>query len=301
MDKAHDYAQMGEQGRAHENALEIDGVCKSYEGFALKEVSFRLPRGYIMGLIGPNGAGKTTLIKLVLNLVHREAGTIRVLGLDNLTDEAEIKSRIGFVPDEPRYHEDITLENLKSATAPFYPLWNEERFQALASEFELTLGKKFKTLSHGTKTRFSLALALSHSAELIVLDEPTSGLDPVFRRKLLDVLAGVLQDERISILYSTHITSDLERTADFVTFLQDGQVIFSRPKDEVLGSWGVVKGGHEILDAEARAFFEGIREREHGFEGLTSRVEAARQRFRDGVVIDRASLDDIMVLMGRGK
>ena len=301
MDKAHDYAQMGEQGRAHENALEIDGVCKSYEGFALKEVSFRLPRGYIMGLIGPNGAGKTTLIKLVLNLVHREAGTIRVLGLDNLTDEAEIKSRIGFVPDEPRYHEDITLENLESATAPFYPLWNEERFQALASEFELTLGKKFKTLSHGTKTRFSLALALSHSAELIVLDEPTSGLDPVFRRKLLDVLAGVLQDERISILYSTHITSDLERTADFVTFLQDGQVIFSRPKDEVLGRWGVVKGGHEILDAEARAFFEGIREREHGFEGLTSRVEAARQRFRDGVVIDRASLDDIMVLMGRGK
>jgi len=301
MDKAHDYAQMGKQGCAHENALEIDGVCKSYEGFALKEVSLHLPRGYIMGLIGPNGAGKTTLIKLILHLVHREAGTIRVLGLDNLANEAEIKSRIGFVPDEPRYHEDITLENLKSATAPFYPLWNEERFQALASEFELTLGKKFKTLSHGTKTRFSLALALSHSAELIVLDEPTSGLDPVFRRKLLDVLAGVLQDERISILYSTHITSDLERTADFVTFLQDGQVIFSRPKDEVLGSWGVVKGGREILDDEVRAFFEGVREREHGFEGLTSNIDAARQRFGDGVVIDRASLDDIMVLMERGE
>jgi ABC-2 type transport system ATP-binding protein len=290
-----------ETGAESDGALVIDGVCKSYEGFVLKDVGLELPRGYIMGLIGPNGAGKTTLIKLILNLVRREAGSIRVLGLDNVTHEAEIKSRIGYVPDEPRYHPDITLENLKSATAPFYPSWSEERFQALASEFELSLGKKFKTLSHGTKTRFSLALALSHGAELIVLDEPTSGLDPVFRRRLLDVLAGILQDERFSILYSTHITSDLERTADFVTFLRDGQVVFSRPKDEVIGRWGVVRGGREILDAEARAFFEGVREREHGFEGLTSRVEAARQRFGDRVVIDRASLDDIMVLMGRGE
>jgi ABC-2 type transport system ATP-binding protein len=281
-------------------ALEIDGICKSYEGFALEDVGFSLPRGFIMGLIGPNGAGKTTLIKLILNLVHREAGSIRVLGLDNLADEAEIKSRMGFVPDEPRYHEDITLENLKAATAPFYPRWNEDRFQELASKFELTMSKKFKTLSHGTKTRFSLALALSHGAELIVLDEPTSGLDPVFRRKLLDVLADVLQDDRTSILYSTHITSDLERTADFVTFLRGGQVIFSLPKDEVIGNWGVVRGGREILDGDTRAFFEGVQEREHGFEGLTSRIDAARQRFGDRVVVDRASLDDIMFLMGRG-
>ena len=290
-----------ELGAVSTHALKIDGVCKSYEGFALKDVSFSLPRGYIMGLIGPNGAGKTTLIKLILDLVHRESGSIRVLGLDNLANEAEIKSRIGFVPDEPRFHEDVTLENLRSATAPFYPHWNEERFQALASEFELTLGKKFKTLSHGTKTRFALALALSHGAELIVLDEPTSGLDPVFRRKLLDVLADVLQDERVSILFSTHITTDLERTADFVTFLQEGQVIFSSPKDEVVGSWGVVKGGLDILDDEARTFFEGVRERELGFEGLTSDIERARQRFNERAVVERASLDDIMVLMGRGE
>jgi ABC-2 type transport system ATP-binding protein len=282
-------------------ALEIAGIRKSYEGFALRDVSFHLPRGYIMGLIGPNGAGKTTLIKLILNLVRPEAGSINVLGIGSPADEAEIKSRIGFVPDEPHYHGDVTLENLKSVTAPFYPRWSEERFQSLASEFELELHKKFKTLSHGTKTRFALALALSHDAELIVLDEPTSGLDPVFRRKLLDVLSGVLQDERASILYSTHITSDLERTADFVTFLRGGRVEFSRPKDEVIGTWGVVRGGREILDDQARAFFEGVREREHGFEGLTSRVDEAQQRFGARVVVDRASLDDIMVLMGRKK
>jgi len=282
-----------------DNALEIEGVCKSYKDFALNEVAFRLPRGYIMGLIGPNGAGKTTLIKLILNLIRRDGGSIRVFGLDNLTHEAEIKSRIGFVPDEPRLHEDVTLENLKSATAPLYPHWDEGRFRTLASEFGLPLRKKFKALSHGTRTRFMLAQALCHGAELVLLDEPTTGLDPVFRRKLLDMLAGVLQDERVSILYSTHITSDLERAADFVTFLRNGRVVFSSPKDEVIGSWGVVKGGRELLNAETRAFFEGVRVREHGFEGLTSRVHEARHLFGDRAVINPASLDDIMVLMGR--
>ncbi len=280
-------------------ALEFDGAGKKYEGFALSDVTFRLPRGYIMGLIGPNGAGKTTLIKLILNLVRRDTGSIRAFGLDNLAHEAEIKSRIGFVPDEPHFHEDVTLGDLKSATALFYRSWSEERFRELASRFDLPLGKKFKMLSHGTKTKFALALALSHGAELVILDEPTSGLDPVVRRELLEILAGLLQDERVSVLFSTHITSDLERTADFVTFLRGGRVVFSTTKDDVIGSWGVVKGGREILDAGARAFFEGVRVREHGFEGLTSRVDEARRLFGDRAVIDRASLDDIMVLMGR--
>ena len=282
-----------------EYALEIDAVGKRYKGFALTDVSFQLPRGYIMGLIGPNGAGKTTLIKLILNLIRRDAGSIRVFGLDNLAHEAEIKSRIGFVPDEPYYYGDITLLNLKAATAPFYPLWDETRFHDLSSRFELPLKKKFKQLSHGMKAKFALALALSHGAELVILDEPTSGLDPVVRRELLDILAGLLQDERASILFSSHITSDLEKTADFVTFLRDGRVVFSSPMDDVMTSWAVVKGGRETLDAEARAFFEGIRVREHGFEALTSRVPEARHRFGDRVVIERASLEDIMVLMGR--
>lgn len=282
-----------------EYALEIDGVGKRYKDFALRDVSFRVPKGFIMGLIGPNGAGKTTIIKLILNLVQRHAGSIRVFGLDYQAREAEIKSRIGFVPDEPQYHGDSTLLNLKAATAPFYRLWDEARFRELAARFELPLHKKFKKLSHGTKTKFALALALSHGAELVLMDEPTSGLDPVVRRELLDILAGLLQDERTSILFSSHITADLERMADFVTFLRDGQVVFSSPKDEVMASWGVVKGGPEILDAEARSFFEGVRVREHGFEALTSRVEDARRRFGDRVVIDRASLDDIMVLIGK--
>ena len=154
-------------------------------------------------------------------------------------------------------------------------------------------------MSHGTKTKFALALALSHGADLVLLDEPTSGLDPVFRRRLLDKLAGLLENERTSVLFSSHITADLERTADFVTFVKDGRVVFSNTMDRVAESWAVVKGGRETLNSDARAFLEGVRIRAHGFEGLTSRVEEARRHFGNGYVIERASLEDIMVLFGK--
>ncbi len=282
-----------------EQALEVEGIGKHYRGFSLEGVSFSLPRGYIMGLIGPNGAGKTTLIKLVLNLVCRQSGAIRVFGLDNLAHEAEIKARVGFVPDEPNFYADVTLQDLAAATAIMYRRWDSEAFKRLVSEFQLPMQKKFKTLSHGTKTKFALALALSHGAELVILDEPTAGLDPVFRRELLDRLSGMLQDERVSILFSTHITNDLERSADFITFLRAGRVVFSKPKDEIMDTWAVVRGGKELLDAGARAFFDGIVLREHGFEGLTSCIQDARKLFADRAVVERASLDDIMVLMGK--
>ena len=284
-----------------EYALDLDGVGKAYKGFALADVTFSLPRGYIMGLIGPNGAGKTTLIKLILNLVRRNSGVIRVLGLDNLAHEAEIKSRIGFVPDEPNYHADVTLRDLAAATSPMYRSWDNSLFLSLVSEFQLPMQKKFKVLSHGTRTKFALALALSHHAEFVILDEPTSGLDPVFRRELLDKLSGLMQDERVSILFSTHITSDLEKTADFITFLSEGRVVFSQPKGEILETWGIVRGGKDLLDAGARAFFDGLHLRGAGFEALTSRIQEARRMFGNRAVVERASLDDIMVLMGRSE
>jgi len=280
-----------------DHALKIEGVGKRYKGFDLHDVSFELPRGHVMGLIGPNGAGKTTLIKLVLNLVRRDAGAVRVFGLDNLAHEAQIKSRIGFVPDEPKFHEDISLATLKAATAPFYPTWDERRFDELAAAFRLPLKKKFKKLSHGTKMKFALALALSHGAELVLLDEPTSGLDPAFRRELLGLLGDLLQDNRVAVLYSTHITADLERMADFIAFLKRGRLVFARPKDEVLDGFGLVKGGREMLDERSRELFDGIRVHEHGFEGLTSRVDEVRRRFGDRAAIERATLDDVMVLM----
>ncbi len=232
------------------SVLEIRNLRKEYEGFALKDVTFSIPQGYIMGLIGPNGAGKTTIIKLILNLVKKNGGEVRLFGMDHLADEVAIKSRIGFVHDAPLFYEFLSLAQIKRIIARFYRQWDDAVFARFAAEFELPLKKRFKELSRGTKMKFALALALSHHADFIIMDEPTSGLDPVFRRELLEKLAELLQDERKSILFSTHITSDLERIADYITFLNQGEIVFSSSKDEILESWGIVRGGRELLNEE---------------------------------------------------
>jgi ABC-2 type transport system ATP-binding protein len=284
-----------------ENILEIKSLRKEYKGFTLKDISFGLPYGYIMGLIGPNGAGKTTTIKLIMNLLRRTGGEIKVFGKDNLEHEIDIKSRIGFVYDNPSFYEHLNLVQMKSIIAPFYKNWDDKLFFHYMAEFELPVMKKIKELSRGMRMKYALALALSHHAELIVMDEPTSGLDPVFRRELLDVLSGLIQDERRSILFSTHVTSDLEKIADFITFIHKGELIFSTGKDEVFEKYGVVKGGKEILTGESRELFAGYREHKYGVEALTADLANTRKQFQgmEGVVIEKASLEDIMFFTGR--
>jgi ABC-2 type transport system ATP-binding protein len=283
-----------------EPVLDIKNLGKNYEGFRLQDVSFSIPQGYIMGLIGPNGAGKTTIIKLILNLVKKSGGEIRVFGQDHITEEVAIKSRIGFVHDAPLFYDYLGLEQIKKIVARFYREWDDAVFHRLAGEFELPLGKKFRELSRGTRMKFALALALSHHADFIIMDEPTSGLDPVFRRELLDKLADLLQDEKKSILFSTHITSDLERIADYITFINQGKIVFSTSKDEILEKWGVVKGGRELLDGLNRALFRGIKEHDFGFEALTADADQARRTLEGKAVIERASLEDIMFHIVKG-
>ncbi len=283
-----------------ENILEIKSLRKEYNGFTLKDISFALPYGYIMGLIGPNGAGKTTTIKLIMNLLRRKSGEIMVFGKDNREHEKEIKSRIGFVYDTPPFYEHLTLKQMKAIIAPFYKSWDEEIFQRYMKEFELQLKAKVRTLSHGMRMKFALALALSHHAELIIMDEPTSGLDPVFRRELLDILSSLIQDERKSILFSTHVTSDLERISDYITFIHKGEVVFSRTRDEVFENYGIVKGGKELLTTENGRLFAGIREHQYGIEALTSNMPEARKKIRTGAVIEKATLEDIMFYTGKG-
>lgn len=284
-----------------ENILEIKSLRKEYnKGFTLNNISFALPYGYIMGLIGPNGAGKTTTIKLIMNLLRRNSGEIKIFGKDNREHEMEIKSRIGFVYDTPTFYEHLTLKQMKSIIAPFYKSWDEAIFQRYMKEFELSLKAKISTLSRGMHMKFALALALSHHAEFIIMDEPTSGLDPVFRRELLDILSSLIQDERKSILFSTHVTSDLERIADYITFIHKGEVVFSRTRDEVFENYGIVKGGKELLTAENDSLFTGVREHQYGIEALTSNLPEARKKFKDGVVIEKATLEDIMFYTGKG-
>jgi ABC-2 type transport system ATP-binding protein len=283
-----------------EDALGINGLAKDYGDFRLKNVTFALPRGYIMGLIGPNGAGKTTIIKLLLNLLRRDEGNVRIFGLDNLASEVEVKSRIGFVHDAPVFYEHLTLRKLKDTVAPFYRSWDDRAFFRLIEEFDLPLGKRFSRLSRGLKMKFALALALSHRADLLILDEPTSGLDPVFRRELLAKLSAFIQDEGKSVLFSTHITSDLERIADFITFIHNGEVVFSSPRDEILEKWAVVKGGSELLAEKYRSLFRGIRRREFVVQALTADGADARRRLGKDTLIEKASLEDIMFFLTRG-
>lgn len=283
-----------------EPVLEIRNLCKEYEGFAIKDVSFAIQPGYIMGLIGPNGAGKTTIIKLILNLVQKASGEIRIFGQDHIASEMEVKSRIGFVHDAPLFYDFLRLDQIARIIARFYRQWDEAAFQRLAGEFELPLRKRFKELSRGTCTKFAIALALSHHAELIIMDEPTSGLDPVFRRELLDKLAELLQDEKKSILFSTHITSDLERIADYITFLNQGEIVFSSSKEEIGENWRLVRGGLELLTPANRALFRGIKLHDFGFEAVTTEADRVRQAFGDNVVIERASLEEVMYHIVKG-
>ncbi len=276
------------------NILEVSGISKNYGDFRLEDVSFSLPKGYIMGLIGPNGAGKTTIIKMIMNLVMKQNGAITIFNKDHQKFEVEIKKRIGFVYDTPSYYEHLNLKQFKNTIAPFYENWDESTFIDIVHRFNLPLNKKLKKFSKGMAMKSSIVIALSHNADFIIMDEPTSGLDPVVRRELLDFLRELMQDENKSILFSSHITTDIEQVADFITYVHDGKIIFSKTKDDVFEQYAIVKGGNDLLNDETRKSFVGIRTGEFGFEGLTKDRGFTENVFGKNVVYDKASLEDIM-------
>jgi ABC-2 type transport system ATP-binding protein len=280
--------------------LELRNVSKHYGDFALKNVSLTLERGYIMGFIGPNGAGKSTTIKLIMNLAKKDAGEIRVFGLDHVKEEIAIKEKIGFVYDENHFYEELTVQEMKNVIRPFYSRWDEGMFQKLAKEFGLPLKKPIKHLSKGMKMKFSLAVALSHDAELLIMDEPTSGLDPLVRNELLEILQSVIQDERKSVFFSTHITSDLDKAADYIALIHNGEILLTKTKDELLEDYAVVKGGKDALAGADRAGLIGLRENHFGFEALVQNRQEAARRFGDSVILEKPTLEQILLFMTRG-
>jgi ABC-2 type transport system ATP-binding protein len=280
--------------------LEINNLAKHYSGFSLNNISFSLERGYIMGLIGPNGAGKSTTIKLIMNLIKKNDGDIKVFGLDHITHEQEIKERIGFVYDENHYFDELTILETKRFIAPFYKKWDNETFMRNITSFKLPTNKKIKELSKGMKMKFSLSIALSHQAELLIMDEPTSGLDPLVRNELLDILMTLMQDEDKAVLFSTHITSDLDKIADYITFINHGDVILSLPKDDLLDQYGVVKGDKQQLKT-IQKYIIGSKENQFGFEALVNNKQKVREICNDRVIIEKPDLEDIMLFYTRGE
>lgn len=279
--------------------LEVNNLSKKYKDFELNNINFNLEPGYIMGFIGPNGSGKTTTIKLIMNLIKKDSGEIKVFGMDNVKHEKQVKDRIGFVYDENYFYQNLSIDQMKNIVASFYTKWDDKTFYKYIKDFDLNPKAKIKSLSKGMKMKFSLAIALSHDADLILMDEPTSGLDPIFRRQILDVLYNVIQNENKSIFFSTHITTDLEKVADYITFINKGNMVFTKPKDEIFENYKIVKGGLNVLNDGIRKELVGLKETNVGFEALTSNAPKIKKLFRDKVLIEKASLEDIMFYMVR--
>ncbi|PWU69974.1 ABC transporter ATP-binding protein [Gracilibacillus dipsosauri] len=229
-------------------ALEVKDLNKKYPDFHLKDVSFQLEKGYIMGFIGANGAGKTTTIKSILNMIHLDSGEIHILGKNMVEHELELKQDIGVAVGGMNFYTRSKIKTLTNRIKKFYKNWDEVTYRNCLRKFKLDENKKIIELSEGMKIKYSLSLALSHGAKLLILDEPTSGLDPVARDNLLDIFQELVVDGEISILFSTHITSDLEKCADFITFIEDGQIIQSMEKEEFKESYRLLNGNESQLN-----------------------------------------------------
>jgi ABC-2 type transport system ATP-binding protein len=279
--------------------LACHGLTKRFPAFTLHALDFQVQPGTITGLVGENGAGKSTLIKLILGLLEPDGGEIRLFGQDIRRGGAALRARIGFVQENPGLWPLLRIPDLGCVVGRFYPTWNAARFEQLCVQFELPKKTPFQKLSQGTRMKTALALALSHEAELLILDEPTSGLDPLARRELLDLLLEVIQDDQRAVLFSTHITSDLERVADHVAFLRQGHLVLSGAKDELLEAWGLVKGGESLLATPIGQWSVGGRRTELGLELLCRNPEALRPLLPPDALLERPRLEDLLYFHGR--
>ena len=248
--------------------LSVQNLCKKYPSFELKNVSFKLEQGYIMGFVGRNGAGKTTTLKAILNLVHADGGRVVILGKEFRDNEFELKQNIGLMMGGITYYPKQKLKTIASVVRRFYSEWDAAAFQGYLERFDLDPGKRVDELSTGMQVKYALALALSHNAKLLILDEPTSGLDPVSRDDMLELFRELIEQGERSILYSTQIVSDLEKCADFITYLKNGQIVESDEKDAFLASYRLVKGTKTQLTDKLRKTMVGCKENAYGFTGL---------------------------------
>ena len=283
-----------------ENIIVAEGLRKEYDGFALEDVSFRVPGGAIMGLIGENGAGKTTTIKCLLNLVRRDAGTVTLLGMDDLEGEKEIKQDVGVVLDECFFHDSLRAKDVGVILAPVYRGWDEELYRRYLKKYKLPEKKFIKEYSRGMKMKLSIAASLSHHADFLLLDEATGGLDPVVREEILELFQEFMEEEGHTILMSSHITSDLEKIADYVAFMKDGRMVFQEEKDVLLSSCGILKCGRDdFRDMDCPAF---LASREHVFgrEILLRDRHSFEAQYPEAVV-DPVKLEDIMLFLVKGE
>ena len=283
-----------------ENVLEIRNLSKKYNGFELKNINFELPKGMIMGLIGENGAGKSTTIKAILNIINRDCGDIKIFGLDNKENERVVKEDIGVVLDDSSLSDYLNPTDINKIMKNIYKNWDESLYFKYIEDFKLPKNKMAKEYSSGMKMKLKIAMALSHHPKLLILDEPTSGLDPVARNEVLDIFQDFIQDEENSILVSSHITSDLERVADYITFINKGEIVITKTKDELIENYGIVKCSEEEFNKIDKKDFVKYKKNRYEYDILVEDKVMFKKKY-NVEIIDKPTIDEIMVIYIKGE
>ncbi|KWX72196.1 ABC transporter [Paenibacillus riograndensis] len=283
-----------------EPILQVENLTKQYPDFKLDQVSFSIPRGTIMGLIGENGAGKSTTINAILELIRKDEGIVTFWGQNLSSNPKQIKEDIGVVFDGINFYETLTPAKVGKISAAAYKQWDEAFYHSYLKKFQLSPDKEIKTFSKGMKMKLGIAVALSHKPKLLILDEATSGLDPIMRDDMLDVFLDFVQDENHSILMSSHITTDLEKVADHITFIHEGKVLFCKAKDELRYNYGIIRCGAALFEQIDKSEVLAYRKRDYQWDVLVADKEQARRKHKTAVV-DDASIDDILLLYVKGE
>lgn len=283
-----------------EATIKVKNLNKKYEGFELKNISFEIPEGSIVGLIGENGAGKTTTIKSILNIIKSE-GEIQVFGKNIKQNEKEIKSKLGVVLDDSFLSEYLTPKKINSIMKNFYNTWDKKLFENYIKIFKLPENKMIKDFSSGMKMKLKIATAISHKPQILILDEPTSGLDPIVRNEILDIFRQfIAEDEKSSILISTHITTDLEHISDYIMFIKNGEITLNLPTSEILENYGIIKCDEKDFSKIAKEDYEYYRKEKYQYEVLVNNKKMIKSKY--GIsTIDKASIEDIMLFYIKGE
>ena len=282
------------------NTIEIKNLRKNLGSFSLKIDKLEIPEGFVTGFIGPNGSGKTTTIKLIMNMINKDSGSIKLWTKEYDKNDLDIKEKIGYVGEFSGYLYESKLSKIKKSISIFYKNWDEKLYKRYMDKFELNEDKAYKDLSKGQQKKFEIAMAMSHHPKLIIMDEPTANLDPLVRNEVLEILQERIEEDNATVFFSTHITSDLDKIGDYLIFIYKGEIFLADNKDNILENHVIVKGKKELLNDETRKIFISINENTFGFDGLVKNKKEAYEIFGEEALYDKPNLEDILTYYTRG-
>ena len=280
------------------NSIEIRNLQKNYKNFSLNIDNLDIPEGYITGFIGPNGSGKTTTIKSLLGMVKPDSGEIKILN-SNINKDTKTKENIAYVGDESGFLEESKLSNLHKIISKFYPNWDESLYQNYLTKFNIDESKLYKDLSKGQKKQFELIMALSHHPKLLIMDEPTSSLDPIIRNEFLELMQNHIEMDSMTVFYSTHITTDLDKSADYIVMVYNGEILLQGEKDYILDNHVLIKSKKALIDNTIKKQFISLKENAFGFEGLISNKKKAYELFGNEAIYEKCTLEDLLLYYTR--